>query len=213
MQVVSAVRSVSERADSMPPVPVPVTGEPLALELVNTTFIDGGLRGRLIDALTTPGQLKAWVVSHHERFSPDLQALLPEAIYNPETLGRFLELRSALRACLTAVTGGSTPEPDEAATVNRFAAEGAFRLALTPGRPVAIRRRWPTDDPLTNALGEIAADACELLMPDRIGKVKACPAPGCILFFEKSHPRREWCSPACGNRVRVARHTRSASQA
>lgn len=202
---------MNERADSIPP--VPVTGEPLTLELVNTTFIDGGLRGHLIDALTTPQQLEAWVVGHRQRFSPDLQALLPEAVYDPDSLGRFLGLRSALRTCLAAITSGTAPEPDAAATVTRFAAEGAFRLELAPGEPVTISRRWPTREPLTNALGEIAADACELLMPDRIDKVKACPAPGCILFFEKSHPRREWCSPACGNRVRVARHTRSTSQA
>jgi predicted RNA-binding Zn ribbon-like protein len=27
-----------------------------------------------------------------------------------------------------------------------------------------------------------------------------------VLYFVKTHPRREWCSVACGNRVRAARH-------
>ena len=36
--------------------------------------------------------------------------------------------------------------------------------------------------------------------------LRACHAPGCVLYFVKSHPRREWCSVACGNRVRAARH-------
>ena len=31
-------------------------------------------------------------------------------------------------------------------------------------------------------------------------------APGCVLYFIKDHPRREWCSTACGNRARAARH-------
>nr|WP_083986585.1 CGNR zinc finger domain-containing protein [Frankia sp. EI5c] len=35
---------------------------------------------------------------------------------------------------------------------------------------------------------------------------RSCAAPGCPLFFVKHHPRREWCSAACGNRARVARH-------
>jgi predicted RNA-binding Zn ribbon-like protein len=30
--------------------------------------------------------------------------------------------------------------------------------------------------------------------------------PNCVLFFIKDHPRREWCSPGCGNRARVAHH-------
>ena len=34
--------------------------------------------------------------------------------------------------------------------------------------------------------------------------VRACYAPGCVLYFMKTHPRREWCSVACGNRVRAA---------
>ncbi|MFJ9951114.1 CGNR zinc finger domain-containing protein [Kitasatospora sp. NPDC091207] len=38
--------------------------------------------------------------------------------------------------------------------------------------------------------------------------MRACPAPGCILFFLQQHARRAWCSTACGTRVRVARHSR-----
>ncbi|MGW9027726.1 CGNR zinc finger domain-containing protein [Streptomyces sp. NPDC055722] len=33
-------------------------------------------------------------------------------------------------------------------------------------------------------------------------------SPEGACFFIKNHARREWCSPACGNRVRVARHYR-----
>lgn len=206
----ATVRNMSERAGTTPP--VPVTGEPLALELVNTTFIDGGLRGHLVDALCTPAHLDEWMTNHLEWFSPDLQPLASGAVCDQDALDRFLELRSALRACLTTVTLGNALDLAATMIVNRFAAKGAFRLELIPGETVTVRRRWPTNDPCTIALAEIATDACAVLLPDRIGKIKVCPAPGCILFFEKSHPRREWCSPACGNRVRVARHTRTANQ-
>jgi predicted RNA-binding Zn ribbon-like protein len=36
--------------------------------------------------------------------------------------------------------------------------------------------------------------------------LRACAAPGCMLFYRKDHPRRAWCSPRCSNRVRAARH-------
>ena len=31
---------------------------------------------------------------------------------------------------------------------------------------------------------------------------------GLIRFFVRDHPRKRWCSAACGNRARVARHYR-----
>ncbi|MDR6317410.1 putative RNA-binding Zn ribbon-like protein [Actinoplanes couchii] len=36
--------------------------------------------------------------------------------------------------------------------------------------------------------------------------LRACPGPGCVLHFVRDSPRREWCSPGCGNRARAARH-------
>ncbi|WP_225993278.1 CGNR zinc finger domain-containing protein [Actinomadura rudentiformis] len=42
---------------------------------------------------------------------------------------------------------------------------------------------------------------------DRL-QLRACLAPGCVLYFLKNHPRREWCTAACGNRARGARHYR-----
>ena len=53
-------------------------------------------------------------------------------------------------------------------------------------------------------LGVIAADAIALVMGDT--ELRVCVAPRCVLMFVKDHPRREWCSNACGNRARQARH-------
>lgn len=59
--------------------------------------------------------------------------------------------------------------------------------------------------PVTGALAEVAAEAQQLLGPNN-SVLRACHAPGCVLYFAKTHPRREWCSVACGNRARAARH-------
>ncbi|MCB0944909.1 MAG: CGNR zinc finger domain-containing protein, partial [Mycobacterium sp.] len=48
--------------------------------------------------------------------------------------------------------------------------------------------------------------AVELLTGPAAVRLRACNAPGCVLYFVKTHPRREWCSEGCGNRVRAARH-------
>jgi predicted RNA-binding Zn ribbon-like protein len=62
--------------------------------------------------------------------------------------------------------------------------------------------------PVTVALARVAADAIALLGGDDAAKLRACSAPPCVQYFVKTHPRREWCSQACGNRVRAARHYR-----
>ena len=55
-------------------------------------------------------------------------------------------------------------------------------------------------------LAAFAVDAIELLTGPRRAALRACGAPGCVLLFLKDHPRKEWCSAACGNRARQARH-------
>ncbi|MFF9032967.1 CGNR zinc finger domain-containing protein [Streptomyces iakyrus] len=37
---------------------------------------------------------------------------------------------------------------------------------------------------------------------------RPCHAPRRVRYFLTEHPRREWCTPRCGDRARVARHHR-----
>ena len=60
--------------------------------------------------------------------------------------------------------------------------------------------------PVSAALAAIADEAVELLTGPDAAALRACTAPGCMLFYRKDHPRRAWCSPRCSNRVRAARH-------
>jgi predicted RNA-binding Zn ribbon-like protein len=56
------------------------------------------------------------------------------------------------------------------------------------------------------ALAAIARDAIAILGGPLATQIRSCQAPGCVLFFVKDHPRRQWCSAGCGNRARAARH-------
>ncbi|QBI55462.1 CGNR zinc finger domain-containing protein [Streptomonospora litoralis] len=187
---------------------VPLSGEPLALDLVNTTFIDGGLRGRLVDVLVEPLQLDRWLREHAEAFDPGLYATVSAARSTPDQLAAFRRLRQALRDCLEAVTADRVPPEDALAAVNRHARDAAHWSELLADAPVTAVRRWQTADSMRVAAGEIASNGMAVMTGSLRSRLRACQAPGCILFFVKSHPRREWCSPACGNRVRVARHGR-----
>jgi predicted RNA-binding Zn ribbon-like protein len=65
-----------------------------------------------------------------------------------------------------------------------------------------------TDRSLTGEglIAALATSAVHLFSSPDAAALRACPAPGCVLYFIKDHPRREWCSAACGNRARAARH-------
>ncbi|MER6995715.1 ABATE domain-containing protein [Streptomyces sp. NPDC000410] len=188
---------------------LPLSGEPLPLDLVNTTYIKGGVRGHLVDALTCPEELDQWLQAHRERFSPALaSALGPAGPAGAAHLEASLVLRHALRELAAARTSGRAPEPVHGAVVNATARLAAQWWELSPGASFEAVPRWLESDPLRAALGEIAAAAVGLFAGEQGDRIRACAAPGCILYFVKSHARREWCTAGCGNRVRVARHSR-----
>ena len=63
---------------------------------------------------------------------------------------------------------------------------------------------------VSDHLTSLAREAARLLGSDSVWWRRACYGPGCVLYFVQRHTRREWCSPGCGNRARVARHYRRA---
>ncbi|WP_410538781.1 CGNR zinc finger domain-containing protein [Streptomyces sp. KL2] len=201
-----SARRAAETESTKTPRP-PLAGEPLALDLVNTTFIHGGLRGSLVDALATPADLDLWLAEHAEAFprEPARRASAPAAA---SRLEEFRRLREALRELSRACVAEEPYDEQAVAVVNR-----AARLAVswpefgerTEDGPVV---RWAEPDPHRILLGTVAVSGVELLTGPGRHDVRACAAPGCILYFVRTHRRREWCTPGCGNRVRVARHHR-----
>ena len=78
------------------------------------------------------------------------------------------------------------------------------RLSLRDGQ-LTLAEQTSTS-PATTALATVAGEAVHLLTGPDAARLRACQAPGCVLYFVKTHPRRQWCSDACGNRTRAARH-------
>jgi predicted RNA-binding Zn ribbon-like protein len=118
------------------------------------------------------------------------------------------ELRDALRVLAADRTADPRPV---AAGHRRRVAEAVATLndvsALAPSWPVLADGAVETAcdaAPEQRRLGEPAAEAVRFFASDP--ELRACLAPGCVLYFVKDHPRRAWCSTACGNRVRAARH-------
>lgn len=176
-----------------------VTGQRLALDLVNSTYIEGGTRGRLVDSIDSPELLQDWCVQRADQLAPAGQ---PGKLED-EDLNRIRDLRAAIRRALDAVVNDHQVDPEDAQTVSDNAARAHRHVVLSPN--LETRYDWSAPDFGTRAITLIAEDAISLLAEKAAG-VHACEAPGCIMYFIPTTERRRWCSTKCGNRARVARH-------
>lgn len=176
--------------------------EPVPVRLMNTIWAD---RSGVHDALHRREDLSEWL-----RVVGLTTARI--AVTRDDLLAA-LRARDALRRLTALVTEDTRPaaasatnELDEAIhEINAIAAAAPGpRLLLSRG--ILKQGRTPTSRQAPAALASVATEAIDLLTGPRAGLLRACYAPGCVLYFVKDHPRREWCSTACGNRARAARH-------
>lgn len=167
----------------------------LALEFASTVRHDG--HGGLTDDLATPEGFAAWAgVGPDERLRQ-----------------RVVELRWAARTLYAHATHAGqrldTPhlmDLDRAlALVNEAAARAPRTPRLEWGDPPRVSYH-DTADPGDRLLAELATAVIEFLGGPERARLRACPAPRCVRYFVKAHPRQEWCKPSCGNRARVSRH-------
>jgi predicted RNA-binding Zn ribbon-like protein len=183
--------------------------EPLAVDLMNTVWID---RGSVGDVLDTPLAAEEWLSAAGRRLG-----LRGHGVPGPGPAGPadLRVLRDALRRVAAEVTDDSrivlpdTDFADAVAAVNRFAARAPRVAALVgdvTGLTVEERFPWMDEDVDEVILAIVAEQGIRLLGgPDR-SLLRPCLGPGCLYYFLRLDGRRTWCSPHCGNRARVARH-------
>lgn len=184
---------------------VTLLGEPLPVELMNTVHADR-------DAFDSDTGVVAWLRAVADRLGVEA-ARLDAAAVRPVT-GAVRALRDALRLLAAAATGdprppATSPElawPDAIATLNDLAQAWPELVWPIGGSPSRAYRAPGTTADLAVRL--IAHQGVELFTGVDLRRLRPCLAPKCLLFFVKDHARREWCSPVCGNRARVARHYR-----
>ncbi|MEJ2864274.1 CGNR zinc finger domain-containing protein [Actinomycetospora flava] len=162
--------------------PRPLTGEPLALDLLNTRWLDGEVER---DLLADVDGLAPWLAGHGFDGPADEETL------------------AALRRARTALV--DVVDRDTADGLNEVLRHGRLRREVGPGGPVT---RAEADSPAWLPAWSAAEDYLRLVerAPDRI---RRCAHDRCVLhFFDTSrNGTRRWCSMAtCGNRVKASRH-------
>ncbi|MER7004675.1 CGNR zinc finger domain-containing protein [Dactylosporangium sp. NPDC000555] len=178
---------------------IPLAGEPLALDLVNT--LANGPDGEVLDLLTSPKTAATWLDAQHAL------GRLTDARAGDLDLVALRQLRSHIAECVERVRQGAAPPPQALAALNAalHAAPAYLRMSWS-GTAVTITVAR-SGDPRHDLCAELAHAAAELLSDPAITRVRTCEGARCRLLFLPAHPKRRWCSPsACGNRARVARH-------
>ncbi len=166
--------------------PRPLTGEPLALDLLDTVWIDDAGRHDLLD---DAGLAAAWL----ERWALPADA-------GAAARKRLQATREALRALLE--------RPQDAgarAAVDAVLDRGRLRLALADDGPAER-----VEAPAAWLPSWLAARDLLRLLAERPARVKRCANPECVLRFEDTTRAgtRRWCSMTggCGSRLKGRRH-------
>ncbi|RZL78103.1 MAG: hypothetical protein EOP32_22840 [Rhodococcus sp. (in: high G+C Gram-positive bacteria)] len=184
---------------------------------MNTIWAD---RDGVHDALSTEAEAMAWVRAIGPRLAPEHTA--PGRQWSddqrPGDIGKTAGELRVLRDALRRLAAESTRDPRQGWTspVSRNAAVDAINQACATA-PTWSELRWAEDSepdrclrsaepPWGAAVSLLAERAVEMFTSDTRSQLRACLAPGCVLYFVRAHSRREWCSAGCGNRARVARH-------
>ncbi|MFC9972033.1 CGNR zinc finger domain-containing protein [Spirillospora sp. NPDC127200] len=157
----------------------PLTGEPLALDLVNTQWMD---QGRLADLFDEPDGAERWIA----------ESGLPAV---PGAREPLVTARAALRAAL-----GGDDGP-----LNDVLARGARRPLLRDGLPA---EELVLDSPEWLPAWVAAADLVRL-RGERAERIRKCANPACVLWFYdiSKNGSRRWCSmEVCGNRAKTDRY-------
>lgn len=190
----------------------PLTGEPLALDLLNTEWRDAD---RQHDHLATDEGLSTWLAEWGDAASPTgdgrARAAPPGPALGADTLSGVRAALVAARAAVRGVLEG-TDDAASRAALNAVLSRGRMRRGLGEAGPQA----WvEVADAAWEPGWRAAADLLDLLerAPQR---VRRCGNPACVLYFldTSKNGSRRWCSMAtCGNREKARRSYRRAARA
>jgi predicted RNA-binding Zn ribbon-like protein len=174
----------------------PLTGEPLALDLVNTRPLGS-------DLLATPADLAAWLTVHSGRIAG--------VSGSPPTVADLTAVHAVRDHAATAIDHARHRRRPPAAALHGLeaalhAAPAHHHLGWDGTTVTATLERTGPLGPRIAA--ELAESTVDLLADQKaVAAIRECAADDCVLLFLPAHPRRVWCSPTrCGNRTRVARH-------
>lgn len=181
---------------------LPLTGEPLGLDLINTRA-RSGTEG--IDHLATPEGLRAWVALEAERlgeFGGDALASV-----TPADLAAIHAVRECASQLVDHARHGRTPPEPSLRELNQALAAAPVHLELRWTGSSMAAQRMRTGSVVADLAARLAEAVASVLTDPAVGTIRKCEAEDCTMLFLPASNRRRWCAATrCGNRMRVARY-------
>jgi predicted RNA-binding Zn ribbon-like protein len=152
-----------------------------------------------VDDLATPAALGRWLGQHSRLVTTGADV---------DVLISVRDLRDAVRELLLARIENRVPERAALDLVNGAAAAAPTAARLEWDAVSAPRQTRDSVGAGTAqfACAVLATDAIDLVTGPEHAALRACGAPGCVRLLLSDHPRRQWCSTQCGDRVRASRY-------
>jgi predicted RNA-binding Zn ribbon-like protein len=187
----------AETSTSSNPGEIPMVGDHLALDLLNTEMRVGN---DAVDLWRSGKDVYAWLDRHNLVAGASIAAVEEKIL-----LGQARELRALARHLIEQWKDGQVGDVQP---LNRFLdVYTSAPQVMTNENGRLVMTRVAKADPVAKLLGPVAEAIAQLLTEGDIDLVRKCAHPECILWFydrTKSHKRR-WCSMAsCGNRYKAA---------
>lgn len=180
---------------------IPFTGEPLALDLVNSRPLTADGQ---VDLLETAEGLQLWLEAEAARL-PEGTVVEFDALAAGD-LAPVMAVRDHTASAIAHVRDGKpVPRADIDGLNAAMRAAPVMRQLAWGDPPVLASERAGV--PAVRLAGFLAEDAAALLASGDVTLIRKCAAEDCVMLFVGSNARRRWCSAArCGNRVRVSRY-------
>ncbi|WP_428428028.1 CGNR zinc finger domain-containing protein [Pararhizobium sp.] len=180
---------------------IPFTGEPLALDLVNTRPLTA--EGR-VDLLETDAGFRLWLDAEAERLS--VLSAAESAALQVGDIAAIVAVRDHTASAIAHMRDGKpVPIKDINGLNAAMRAAPVMRQLAWSDPPVLSSER--AGAPAVRLAGFLAEDAAALLASGEVALIRQCAAEDCVMLFVGTNARRRWCSAArCGNRVRVSRY-------
>jgi predicted RNA-binding Zn ribbon-like protein len=172
---------------------------PLAVDVADTVRVVGS---GTVELLADEADLSDWISHEVERF--------PLADSAQGQLETFRGLRDAVREALLAHADRRQPPARAVSEINHASARCPTYPKISAGGRIEVV--VANHDPYDAFRALVARSTIEVISGPGRGALAVCRAPSCGMPFLRQHGRQRWCSDACGNRARVARHTARAAR-
>jgi predicted RNA-binding Zn ribbon-like protein len=186
----------------------PLVGGAPCLDLVNTTGARATDSPR--ERLHGYNDLLVWSRRAKILKPSDVSRLREAAARRPaeaeRALARVREAREHLYAVFRAIAEGGEPPLESLSRISRlWRADRGRRQLERKGRSFALRLQV-SEDELDPMLWPIVTSAVDLLLSDRLRRVKRCGECDWLFVDGSKNGSRTWCKKDCGDRVRARRH-------